>query len=70
MRSYELFAQHVMPAFQNQNQTQTQTQTQSTIEAEDWLKLHSEEGFRKASAARAKSTADYEAGRNGKKLTA
>jgi hypothetical protein len=66
MRSYELFAQHVMPAFQNQ----TQTQTQSTIEAEDWLKLHSEEGFRKASAARAKSTADYEAGRNGKKLTA
>jgi limonene 1,2-monooxygenase len=61
MRSYELFAHHVMPAFQNQ--------TESTIEAEDWLKLHSEEGFRKASAARAKSTADYEAGRDGKKPT-
>jgi len=43
MHSYELFAHHVMPAFQNQ--------TESTIEAEDWLKLHSEEGFRKATAA-------------------
>jgi limonene 1,2-monooxygenase len=62
MRSYELFAHHVMPVFQNQ--------TESTIDAEHWLKLHSEEGFRKATAARAQSTADYEASRDGKKPTA
>jgi limonene 1,2-monooxygenase len=44
MRSFELFAHHVMPAFQNQ--------TESMIDAEHWLGLHSEEGFRKATGPR------------------
>jgi limonene 1,2-monooxygenase len=55
LRSYELFANEVIPAFQNG--------TAAQVDAEAWLKKHSEEGFRKASAARAKATADYEAGR-------
>jgi limonene 1,2-monooxygenase len=53
MRSYELFAHEVMPAFQKQ--------TRSTIAAEEWLKLHAAEGFRQATAARVKATAEYEA---------
>jgi len=59
MHSYELFAHEVMPHFQNQ--------TKSTIEAEEWLKLHAAEGFRQATAARAKATADYEAKQAAKK---